>query len=369
MRPRASLVSCVALLNVFTPLTGASPAASPTQGELIHTLYEACRVRQQQTGSFPKVLEDVVGILGEELRREMPKGVEFDDPESEYSRCCRRSPFGERTPCLRLNVGDDHWLNVSCTGWVFESGMYWQSEFVDLLPLPYAYPARLCRDWRAIPDRAAPRSSSCGPRQIDLVPYCNAIPTKPWFDGPADDGAGNQVPGGEKSDPGFRNWFAAGTCEYKGLLFDVRGGIQLDGRLSPRGSGIRWNRSYPTKVTGIAVGQKGKQLHLLAGTIGQAGQGAIVATLRVHFTSSQFAEFPLRYGQELTAAEDSAAKSERLYPAEPVSVNSPDAREIHYSLHHVRWLNPRPEDAIATVDFISGLETSHPYILAMTLEP
>jgi hypothetical protein len=369
MRLPLAIASCLALTGLVSVLADVSPAPGATQRQLLHILYDACRIRQRQTGRFPKDLRDVASMLGEELRRQIPARVEFDDPESETNQLSRRSPLGERTPCLRLELDEDHWLNVSCTGWIYESGIYWQSEFVELLPRPFANPALLRHDWRPIPDRAGIRSPRCASNQINLAPYCNAIPTGPWFFGPADDGTGQKIPKGEKTGPGFRDWLAAGIYERGNILFDVRGAIQLDGRLSAKGKGVRWLRSYPTEVNGIVVNQKAGQILLLAGTIFKAAQGAVLATLRVHFASGQIAELPLRYGREVAAAEDVSCVSERLYPTRPIPETAAGSEDVQYSLHQVRLANPRPMDTIATIDFVSGLETSHPYILAMTLEP
>jgi len=331
---------------------------------MLRILFEACRVRVQQTGKFPSGLRDLAGVLAENQRRNMPEGLEFHDPDAPDNRLFRASPLGSRTPCLRLCLRQDQWLNVAYTGWIYRSKLYWQSEYVDLIPRPFANPDLLRRDCRAIPARAIPRSPECGPGQIDLVPHCNAIPTGPWFYRPADDGAGHMITNGEKNPPGFHDRIASGLYRDNDILFDVRGAIQLDGLVSETYQGIRWYRSYPTNITGIVAARTASQLHLLTGAIGTAKPRAVVAFLRLHFASGETALLPLRYGEEIASAEDSCVLANRIYPA----AGAPRDRRIEYSLDHACLQNPRPMDPISTIDFVSGLQTSHPYIVAITFE-
>jgi hypothetical protein len=317
----------------------------------LRRLFEACRTCALVTGRFPTNYRDLDGMLSHASRRQMPEGVEFENPESPDNRLRRRSPVGERTPCLRLRVGENDWLNVACTGWIYRSGEYWESEFVDLIPRPLMWVELLAKDHRPVPQRAARRSPLCGSAQIELVPKCNAIPTFPWFFGPPH----------EKSAPDFGSWVADGVHEHDGVLFDVRGVIQLDGRMVPKATGKRFLRAYPENVRGIAVGKSARVIHLLAGTVDRAEPRAVVATVRVAFTSGASEELPLRYGEHFASASDPPGESPRLYP--------PAGKDSYYSLHHVRLNNPRPGDSIEHIDFSSGRTTSHPFIMAMTIEP
>ena len=202
MFARAAILVYSVLLVPVVALSQASSSTVRTQAWLMRHLYEASRVCQQQTGRFPSDFRELGGFLSERLRRQMPAAVQFHDPESADNRLRRLSPLGERTPCLRLKLDGDgeRWLNISCSGSFFESSLYWESEFVHLLPRSFAHPKLLARDWRPIPERAANRSSLCGPDQVNLVPRCDAIPSEPWFTGwRCDDGSGNDNSGGKQS--------------------------------------------------------------------------------------------------------------------------------------------------------------------------
>ncbi len=335
-------------------LAGAAIAAEP--GEEIrtqlHKLYEACRTLELDTGRFPTGPNDLEGLLPESFWRTIHGSLEFLPPESPQSILCRKTPIGDRTPCLRLDFGDGHWLNVSGNGAIFPSGLYWESEFVDLMPRVYMEPGQLRLDCRALPDRAAPRSDRCGGNQVNLAIRCNAISTTPWFFGPPN----------ETTPPDFAEWVRPGVVEDAGVLFDVRGVIQLDGLVLPPGQGHRNITGYPRRVEGIQVGAAARRVHLLAGVVDRAEPHATVAVLHLHFASGEDQAITLEYGEDVAAADDPNGLPGRLFP-------KPGESPGLYSLHHVVRDCLHPQEEISSADFVSSQTPSQPYIMAITLEP
>jgi hypothetical protein len=366
MRLAARLTVGIAVCVVMEAAQAAVPP-NLTRAELLFRVYEACKVCAQQTGSFPRDFRDVSGYLSETLRGQVPAGIEFHDPDSQNNRLLRKSPFKERTPCLRLKRDNDRWLNISNSGEVFESGLYWESEFVDRLPLPYARPKLLELDTRAMPERAPARSPECGSNQVNLALYCNAISTTPWFSGPDPDHPFNAQ--AQDSIDGFPIWTRNGVQEHHGLKFDVRAALQIEGQLSQENLGPRWIHSYPNAIKGIRIGARARRLHLLAGTIGVVETNAVVGIVQLKFGDGKSVELPLRYGEHLASAQDDSFQSERLFPARSLSGEKLTPTDVRYSLHYFQLENPKPGEVILSFDFISGMRTSHPYILAMTLEP
>ena len=348
-------------------LESARAAVPPnlSKAELLFRVYEACKVCTQQTGSFPHDLRGVSGYLSEALRGRVPSGIEFHDPNSRENALLLTSPFKERTPCLRLQLDDKRWLNISNSGAIFESLLYWQSEFVDLLPRPYAIPKLLELDARPIPERAAPRSAECNSNQVNLAPYCNAIPTDSWFNGPDPDDP-SQV---QDSIDGFPVWARSGLQEHHGLKFDVRAVLQIEGKLSQEHLGPRWIHSYPNAIKGISITAVARKIHLLAGTIGVAETNEVVGIVQLNFGVGDSVDLPLRYGEYLSDAKDDSFRAERLFPVGSLSAEKLGPDEVRYSLHHLQFENPRPGQRIVSFNFISGMKSSHPYILGMTLEP
>jgi hypothetical protein len=343
-------VLCALQVAVSAEVGAADPRASERM--LLAQLFEACRTKALQTGRFPSGYRELEGLLSVSARSRMPASVVFEDPDSGANPLYRKSPLGNRTPCLRLKVGANRWLNVAATGWIYESGDYWMAEFLNLMPRHYMDPALLQKDARSIPERAAPRSPRCGPAQVDLVPSCNAIPTTPWFFGPTM----------RYSAPAFGNWLQTGIYEYQGLLFDVRGIVQLEGSLVPKEDGKRSLHSFPTQVSAIRVGRAARFLHLLAGTTQKVAPGTSIAILRLHFASGSVEDLSLIYGKHMADPMDSPGDSPRLYPA-------PGQTEEISSLHYVSLENPRPADEILSLDFQAQPVPSHPFILAITLQP
>jgi hypothetical protein len=357
-------------IAVWVALEMAAQAAVPAnrpEAELLFRVYEACKVFTQQTGSFPRDFRDVSALLSETVRRSVPPGIQFENPDSPKNRLLRKSPIGERTPCLRLKLDNDQWLNVSNSGAIFESLLYWESEFVDLLPRPYANPKLLELDKRPMPERAAIRSAECSSNQVNLALYCNAISTSPWFNGPDPDNPSN--PQAQDSVDGFPIWARKGVQEHRGLKFDVRATLQIEGKLSPENLGPRWIHSYPNAIKGIPIRANARRIHLLAGTIGVADTNAIIGIVQLNFAEGEPVELALRYGQHLAAAQDDSFQAERLFPIRSLSGEKLEPSDVRYSLHYFSLENPRPGEMILSFDFVSGMKPSHPYIVAMTLEP
>jgi hypothetical protein len=365
MRLAARSTVGIAVWVVLQAAQAAVPA-NPTEAELLFRVYEACKVCEQQTGSFPHDFRDVTVYLSETLRQRVPAGIEFDDPKSPDNQILRKSPFGERTPCLRLKRENDRWLNISHSGAIFESGLYWEREFVDRLPLPYANPKLLKLNHRSMPERAAIRSSECSSDQVDLAPYCNAIPTDPWFDGPNPDNPINLK--AQDSIDGFPIWARKGVQEHQGLKFDVRAALQIEGQLSQENLGPRSYHCHPNAIKDIPLGANARRFHFLAGTIGIAQKNDVVGIVKLNFGEGKPVELQLQYGDQLAAAQDDSFQSQRLFPVASLSGEKLKPSDVRYSLHYFHFENPRPGDKILSFDFISGMKPSHPYIVAITLE-
>jgi hypothetical protein len=347
-------------LLLLGPLTvlASEPAAALSEthfGEerqMLRRIYEACQTRAATTGKFPSGLHEISNLFAPSFQNAIPAGIEFKDPDTGHYRAIRKSPLGERAPLLRLRLRDGRWLNVSGTGWIYESGLYWETEFVDLLPRPYSDSRVIVHDSRPIPQRARQRSALCTAAQLDLTVRCNAIPTTPWFFGPIE----------ERTLPSFGPWLHDGVLDLDGIRFDVRGVIQIEGRLSPKGGeNVRYEHSYPHRVLGVPVGRKAETLHILAGTVTRAQKGDSVAMLRLHFGKDS-EEVALRYGEQLAAPGDTASQSRQLYPRD-------GQKELLYSLHHLVIPSPRPGEVITSFDFVSGMSLSHPYLMAVTVLP
>ena len=166
-----------------------------------------------------------------------------------------------------------------------------------------------------------------------------------------------------------------GRVTFNGTPFDVRGIVQL--RLEERiGSGwaLRW-QDIPEQVNGIAIGQRFLRLHALLGTYLNAREGERIASLILHYADGTRHECPILYGHHVR-------NWWTVHDQRPVSDSTRVAwegddpwPELHLHLGATRlrlyqtcWTNPRPEVEVRTVDFVSAMTGSAPFLIALTVE-
>jgi WD40 repeat protein/class 3 adenylate cyclase/tRNA A-37 threonylcarbamoyl transferase component Bud32 len=195
--------------------------------------------------------------------------------------------------------------------------------------------------------RFSPRDPQATPAQIDLTPfYASMLDQDP-------------------STSDRRNTLedlSAGLHRWNGIAFDARGVVQLglDGGNMER---------FPHKVEGITVGQKCRALHWVGAVRNANGaRGDEVLRLVVHYADGATAEGPMRLGIDVgdwwlgvISAED------RLV----WTGTNPASREAgdDIGVYHMRWENPRPDQPIATIDFLAFNRGGAPFVIALTAEP
>ncbi len=130
--------------------------------------------------------------------------------------------------------------------------------------------------------------------------------------------------------------------------------IVLAGSLAPT--------SLPIAVEGIQLGQKAASLSLLVTCGFTVPSGAQVATLRVHYADGQSLEAPLHYNRQLRAFyhNRSTLSSPQVWQGA-----TPGGQPL--GLSNWTWANPRPEEPIASVDFVSTGTGACPALVALTV--
>ncbi|MBI3866997.1 MAG: protein kinase [Verrucomicrobia bacterium] len=195
------------------------------------------------------------------------------------------------------------------------------------------------------------RDSQTTSNLIDLSEYYNAALTESWSGG-----EGNSL-----------SSLPVGVQTLKGVMFDVRGVVQLSG-------GSRLSRFYPSEIRGVRVGLACRRLHsLLASTGGGPFQTATVGHYLVRYIDGSTLKVPIDYGLAIRDWWDHAASphadTEKFLVAWTGS--NPKARETRHSLRLFKWTwdNPYPKRDIVTLDFISGMTGVAPFLVAITAEP
>ncbi len=158
--------------------------------------------------------------------------------------------------------------------------------------------------------------------------------------------------------PKGRNFFA-------GVPFDVNGMIRLFGVIPPPHGTI-----YRLEVTGIPVGRKFEQLHLLHGTGWSTEDGEKIAELVLRYVDGETALVPFVYGVHVRDwwRRDPSASNAVASPGSGMAWETTEF-DPELRLYRSSFGNPYPEKEVAEIDLRSSRSEVTPAILAMTTGP
>jgi RNA polymerase sigma factor (sigma-70 family) len=152
--------------------------------------------------------------------------------------------------------------------------------------------------------------------------------------------------------------------------FDLRGVIQLQG--------TEWRqRSYkfPDKVQQIRVGTTGRKIHLLhANSAFDDPAGTTVASLVLHFADGESAQFDIRQGIEVLdwwewpGAAVKQPRGTNTIVAWKGKNPPAEHQGARVRLFDTAFVNPYPEKEIQSLDYISAMAGSAPFMAALTIE-
>ena len=155
--------------------------------------------------------------------------------------------------------------------------------------------------------------------------------------------------------------FPNGEGEFGGVLFAVRGMIQLGG-------------AYERECRGISIGTRARALHILHGTAGLKDDGTEIARLIIHYTDGAETQLPIIYGEH---ARDWWAWKEGENPnvgphTELAWIGSNRYAKTKYvglRVYRSTFLNPSPDKVIESIDYIRETGTGlTPFLLGLTIE-
>jgi Flp pilus assembly protein TadD len=197
-----------------------------------------------------------------------------------------------------------------------------------------------------------PRNPQILPHLLDLTCYYNARLDESWHN-PND--AGNNLA-----------QFPAGIGSHGGVDFDARGVIQLAAGLKNLQPG------YPDQVCGILVNQPVRRVQFLCGTGWRAPEGSVIGRWVFHFADGQHCDKPLIYGRDVNMWQ--------FWPTMPAEFGGPEPvwkgtqarwtkmRGYGVRLYKCTWDNPRSGVLVTSIDFVSAMAESAPFVLAITVE-
>jgi hypothetical protein len=200
------------------------------------------------------------------------------------------------------------------------------------------------------------RDPKAGPQLIDLSTKYNALLTECWH---PDSGSSSLSENHLASLP-------RGVQKLGGVEFDVRGLIQVNGTQADQ-----IGADFPNEVKGIKIGRKCQRLHLLLGTGWPAEDGATIGRYLLHYVGGQQAEIPIIYGNDvrdwwLAPNQPKEAKSATIAwtGSNPASDSAGCSLRLFKNTHD----NPKPDLEVESLDFVSALSDSAPFVIAITVE-
>ncbi len=140
--------------------------------------------------------------------------------------------------------------------------------------------------------------------------------------------------------------------------FDIRGIVALRREAA--------TNFYPDRVEGVPIDRVCQRLHFLHAADGQAADGTVVATYRVHLQSGETLELPVVYGKDVGCWDDETPQ-ESLTPRVAWQGRCPARTRLR--LFHTTWSLPKPGRAVVSLDFVSRTTTTAaPFLVAVTVE-
>ena len=154
--------------------------------------------------------------------------------------------------------------------------------------------------------------------------------------------------------------YPEGLQTIAGVEFDVRALVHLSARDFPI--------TFPDKATGIPVKRKSRNIHFLHGTMFDAPDGVKTASFIVHYHDGRSEEIAVLYGKDVkTRWFDRARESEDgaawVSPRDQVGTTGRSLR-----LYVTSWTNSDPNVEIKSIDFVSHLTESAPFLAAITVD-
>lgn len=195
------------------------------------------------------------------------------------------------------------------------------------------------------------RDEQCPPELIDLSAHYNGALGEDWQVGGVPNNSLKNLP--------------TGLQEFSGVKFDVRGIIQLSGKGAEENLQVK----FPEAVNGIQVGMKGEQIHFLHAAAWSDPDGTKVGHFTVHYAGGQTEEIPIVYGEDVRdwwsqSNEPSEDKAQVAWsgPNSATADGNPPKR-----VFKTTWQNPHPDLLIESIDYVSAMANSAPFLIAITV--
>ena len=203
--------------------------------------------------------------------------------------------------------------------------------------------------------RIPPRDPNSNPRLLDLSGHFNAPLTAAWL--PA-------LPPSSSND---LSSLPTGVTPFNGIEFDVRGLIQLSSPALEIQGG-----EFPRQSNVIPVNRACRRLHFLHGAVRTSLVGTTIGSYVVTYEDGQTHEIKIVFGRDVREWWSSPTQQALTTGAAVAWEGSnPAAAALGFRLRlfQMQWVNPRPDSPVRHIDFRSAMESSAPFLLAITADP
>jgi len=194
------------------------------------------------------------------------------------------------------------------------------------------------------------RSQEATAQLLDLSDYYNGALTETWQSGGLANNSLSALP--------------QGVQQFGEVQFDVRGVVQLSGQNALAELEVK----FPEEVTAIEVDQKCNRVHFLHSTGWPSEPGSRIGSYVVHYQDGQSRTIPVVYEQDVRDWWQPATAPDSDLVAVWSGDNTAVTDDRQVSLYQTTWTNPLPEVAIESIDYVSAMGSSAPFLVAITLE-
>jgi hypothetical protein len=277
-------------------------------------------------------------------------------------------------------------LNATATGDVYRSPEYWEEVWIE--DVPYTN-----RTESVVDGLRGPPYSSGKPIPlagvIDCRTWNNSFGDHPWwygvqmlqhrsrlFSAPVLAKFFENEPKIWKSPRSVPYWLD-GLVQLQGEIFEIDGVDKLKGKISDEpdySSGFTRN-AFPRERKAVPIDRKISQVSWLQATVWEGKRGEPVGWMVWHYEDGQTERVPIRYGMDTARfwadsvqGEGEAGFVAPVWKQEPAEGDGPN--DVVLRVYEQTWVNPRPEAPIATLDFVSNMDSAAgPLLIAMTAAP
>lgn len=247
-------------------------------------------------------------------------------------------------------------LNLAFDGRIYESGLYWESNFADRVS---ASDLNGADEWVSGKVRRVvtilPRSPEATSLQLDLAGEFNGSLSQPWW-------------------PLIRratlDGLPTGWQSLGGVRFDIRAVVQLVGNPGSL-------QGFPGVIRKIPVRQSARRLHVLLGLSGPVQTNSEVARIVLNYPGKRLPEtISIRHGRDVLPAWPERRALEQAGELEhpptpawqtPVLEVGPDKRLAR--IYQMAAPVTSPGDWVDSLDLQAVGTYSAPFFLGITLEP